>query len=189
VLVLAAEIAKDMNMPLDALTVLERAVQVDPGRSEAYAEQLSVISDLWTAVLGLLNDAIDDSFTRRLDTTLETAFDRLPESMRGDHAHAMADHLIRRGRVGQANEFAYRWLYEGGTLKWWRFDLMLAYAMSFLLLDRVDQAERLVDVIKKGLAQVRANRSMDPPLVHEYGLRLARFEVRVRNARRAEGGA
>jgi hypothetical protein len=184
VLVLAANIAyKDAGAPLEALTLLDRAVQVDPDRVEAYEEQISVIGDLWTSVLALLTDAIDDSFTRRLDTTIQTAFRRLPQSLRGNHAPAMVGHLIRQGKLREANAFAHQWLYDGDRLMWWKFDLMLAYATTFLLLDRLDDAEQVAGEIKRGLRLVQANKSMDASVVHENGLLLAQFEVALRHAR------
>ena len=51
VLVLAANIAyRDLFAPLEALSMLDRAVQIDSGRAEAYAEQIAVIGGFWTAV-------------------------------------------------------------------------------------------------------------------------------------------
>ncbi|MFE0099025.1 hypothetical protein [Streptomyces sp. NPDC059009] len=188
VLMLAANIAhKDLLNPLEALSLLDRAVQIDSARAEAYAEQISVIGDFWTAVLGLLTDAIDGSFTRRLDTTVRTAFHRLPPSRRRDHAHAMAGHLIRQGRIEEANAFAHQWLHDGSTLMWWQFDLMLDYALTFLLLGRIKQAEIVAAETKKGLRHVRENRSMDPAKVHEAGLGLAQLEIQL-HALRREGG-
>jgi hypothetical protein len=185
VLVLAANIAyRDLFAPLEALSMLDRAVQIDSGRPEAYAEQISVIGGFWTAVVGLLTDAIDGSFTRRLETTIRTAFHRLPPSQRRSHAHTMAGHLIQRNRLQEANTFAHQWLYEGGTLMWWQFDLMLDYGETFLRLGHIEQAEQVAAQVKKGLARVRENRSMDPAEIHEPGLRLARFEVQLHEVRR-----
>lgn len=182
VLVLAATIAyKDAGLPLEALTLLDRAVRIDPERVEAYAEQMSVIGDLWTTVLALLADAIDDSFTRRLDTTIQTAFGHLTEAMRREHAPAMASHLIRQGKLREANVFAYRWLHGDNGLMWWRFDLILAYATTFLLLNRRDEARQIAGVIRQGLRRVRDNRSMDASVIDFYRLLLAQLEEELRD--------
>lgn len=78
-LILAAKIARrDLKEPLEALSLLERAVQADPGRSEAYAAQLSIIGGLWSVVQGGLAQATDGSFAQRLNDTARTAFKRLP---------------------------------------------------------------------------------------------------------------
>ena len=52
-LLLAAQIARqDLREPFEALSLLERAVDIDPGRTEAYVEQLSIISGLWSGASG-----------------------------------------------------------------------------------------------------------------------------------------
>ncbi|RSD10336.1 hypothetical protein [Amycolatopsis eburnea] len=185
VLVLAATIAyQDNAAPLEALTLLDRAVEADPERVEAYAEQMSVIAfgELWTMVLSLLSDAIDDSFTRRLDTTVQTAFHRLPHALRSKHSPAMASHLIRQGKVREANAFVHKWLHDGGTLTWWRFDLMLAYASTFWLLDRRREAIEVGEVLRQGLKRVRDNGSVETAAIDLYELLLMQLEEEMRQA-------
>ncbi|MFI9169945.1 hypothetical protein [Streptomyces lincolnensis] len=192
---LAAEIARaDLREPLEALSLLERAVQADPGRPEAYAQQLSSIAGLWSAVLGRLADATHGSFTERLHTTAHTAFDRLPPGTRGDKAHEMARCLIALGRFEEANRFVHHWLNEllpDGTkrLMWWRFDLMLDYADTFLLLDRDDSAAQVAEEVRKGLRRVRENGQMGPREIHEHGMRLADFDRTLLAKRNRETGA
>jgi tetratricopeptide (TPR) repeat protein len=185
VLVLAATIAyQDMSAPLEALTLLDRAVETDPERVEAYSEQMSVIAigELWTMVLSLLSDAIDDSFTRRLDATVETAFHRLPESLQRTHAPAMTSHLIRKGRYREANAFAHKWLHDGTTLMWWRFDLMMAYSTTFWELGDRAKATQVGDVMRQGLKRVRTNRTMDTAVIDLYELLLTQLEDEMRCA-------
>lgn len=179
VLVLAATIAyQDTAAPLEALTLLDRAVEADPERVEAYAEQMSVVAigEVWAMVQTLLSDAIDDSFTRRLDTTVQTAFRRLPHALRREHAPAMASHLIRQGRVREANAFAHTWLHDGTTLMWWRFDLMITYATTFWLLGRHAEAVQVGGVIRQGLRRVRENGSVETAAIDLYELLLGQLE-------------
>jgi tetratricopeptide (TPR) repeat protein len=183
VLVLAATIAyQDTAAPLEALTLLDRAVEADPERVDAYAEQMSVIAigDLWKMVLSLLSDAIDDSFTRRLDTIVQTAFHRLPHALRGKHAPAMASHLILQGRAREANTFVHKWLYDGKTLTWWRFDLVLAYATTFWMLGRRTEAVQVGEVMRQGLKRVRENGSMETAMIDLYELLLMQLEDEMR---------
>jgi hypothetical protein len=183
VLVLAATIAyQDTAAPLEALTLLDRAVEADPERVEAYAEQMSVIAigELGTMVLSLLSDAIDDSFTRRLDTTVQTAFHRLPHALRRKHAPAMASHLIRKGRYREANAFVHKWLYDGKTLTWWRFDLVLAYSTTFWMLGRRAEATQVGEVMRQGLKRVRENGSMETATIDLYELLLMQLEEEMR---------
>jgi tetratricopeptide (TPR) repeat protein len=179
VLVLAATIAyQDMSAPLEALTLLDRAVETDPERVEAYEEQMSVVAigEVWAVVQTLLSEAIDDSFARRLDDTVQAAFHRLPHALRGKHAPAMASHLIRQGRVREANAFAHKWLHDGKTLMWWRFDLMIAYATTFWLLGRHAEAVQVGGVIRQGFRRVRENGSMELAAIELYELLLGQLE-------------
>ncbi|MEV1115517.1 hypothetical protein AB0I91_10650 [Actinosynnema sp. NPDC049800] len=179
VLVLAATIAyQDAAAPLEALTLLDRAVEVDPERVEAYGEQMSVVAvgEAWAMVQALLSDAIDDSFTRRLDATVRNAFHRLPHALRARHAPAMTSHLVRQGRVREANAFAHKWLHDGKTLRWWRFDLMIAYAGTFWLLGRRAEASQVAGVIRQGLRRVRENGSVEVAAIDLYELLLWQLE-------------
>ncbi|MET7688623.1 hypothetical protein ABZT06_11685 [Streptomyces sp. NPDC005483] len=184
-LLLAAEIAReDLREPLEALSLLERAVQADAGRPEAYAAQLSIIGRLWPVLEGSLARAADDSFTQRLNDTARTAFQRLPKEQRREYAHEMAQCLIGQGAFAEANVHTHTWLHDDGTLMWWRFDLMLDYAETFLLLGRRDAAAQVAEQVRAGLRRVRENRGMAPGEIHEHGMRLAAFDRRL-----LEGGA
>jgi hypothetical protein len=179
VLVQAAKIAGPrLGDPLEALSLLERAVEIDPDRAEAYMEQISAIADDRGVLLG----GLADSFTQRLDETVRTAFDRLPLEAKREQAHKLAGYLIRQGALTEANEFVHRWLHDGGTLMWWRLDLMLDYAETFLELGHVTAAEQIVATVKQGLGRLRANRQISQHDSHEHGMRLARLEVRIREA-------
>ncbi|MFF7765990.1 hypothetical protein ACFZC7_05690 [Streptomyces massasporeus] len=183
-LILAAEIAhQDLRDPLEALSLLERAVQSDPERSEAYTAQLSIIGGLWAVVQGRLAGATDGSFAHRLLTTARTAFDRLPPDRRREHAHEMAVCLIGRGELAEANAFAHRWLHDGPTLMWWRLDLMLDYADTFLLLDRLDEAEQVAEQVGAGLRRLRENGQMAQRDIHEHGMRYAELVRKLHDRR------
>ncbi|MFF4500748.1 hypothetical protein [Streptomyces sp. NPDC001401] len=189
-IVLAAEIAhEDLGDPLEALSLLERAVQADPERAEAYPVQLSIIGGLWSVVLGRLAGAADGSFADRLLTTARAAFDRLPPAVRRDHAHELAVCLIGRGELVEANAFVHQWLHDGDTLMWWRFDLMLDYAQTFLLLDRLDAAKQVADEVRDGLGRVREHGSMARRDIHEHGMRYADLVRRLHERRGGESGA
>ncbi|MCX4820098.1 tetratricopeptide repeat-containing serine/threonine-protein kinase [Streptomyces sp. NBC_01142] len=185
-LLLAAEIAhQDLGEPLEALSLLERAVQADPERSQAYAAQLSIIGGLWSVVQGRLAGATNGSFAHRLHATARAAFDRLPPESRREHAHEMARCLIGQGELVEASAFVHHWLHDGDTLMWWRFDLMLDYAETFLRLGRLEAAAQIADQVKAGLRRIRESGRMDRRDIHEHGMRYADF---VRDLHEARGG-
>jgi hypothetical protein len=179
-LILAARIAgHDLRAPLEALSLLERAVEADPDRAEAYLEQISIIADGRVGLLG----GLADSFTQRVDGTIRTAFDKLPPQTRREQAHEMAGYLIGRDAVAEANTLVHQWLHdEAGTLMWWRLDLMLDYAETFLLLGHLGSARDLATAVKQALGRLRDNRQLPQLEIHENGMRLARLEVRIREA-------
>ncbi|MFD7339123.1 hypothetical protein ACFV98_24370 [Streptomyces violascens] len=182
-LLLAAEIAhQDLGEPLEALSLLERAVQADPERTEAYAAQLSIIGG-WSAVQVRLAGATDDSYAQRLRATARAAFGRLPHELRREHAHEMASCLLGQGELAEANAFVHQWLHDGDTLMWWRFDLMLDYGETFLGLGRLDAAAQISEQVRAGLRRVRENGQMDRGAIHEHGMRLADFDLRLHGAR------
>ncbi|MDX2543292.1 hypothetical protein ACOT81_43625 [Streptomyces sp. WI04-05B] len=180
-LILAARIARqDLKEPLEALSLLERAVQADPGRSEAYAAQLSIIGGLWPVVQGGLAQATDGSFAQRLNDTARAAFQRLPAEQQRDHAHEMAGCLIGQGAYAEANVHVHTWLHDSAnTLMWWRLDLMLDYAETFLRLGRRADARQVLDQVKAGLRRLRENGQMNASEIHEHGMRLAELERRL----------
>ncbi|MEV0372675.1 hypothetical protein AB0I10_23065 [Streptomyces sp. NPDC050636] len=189
-LILAAEIAhQDLRDPLEALSLLERAVHADPERGDAYTAQLSIIGGLWTVVQGRLAGATDGSFAHRLLTTARAAFDRLPPDLRRDHAHELAVCLIGQGELVEANTFVHKWLHDGDTLMWWRFDLMLDYAETFLLLGRLDAAEQVAEQVRAGLRRVRESGQRTRHDIHEHGMRYADLVRDLHLKRGGETGA
>ncbi|MFJ5047191.1 hypothetical protein [Streptomyces sp. NPDC088719] len=189
-LILAAEIAhQDLRDPLEALSLLERAVRTDPARTEAYAAQLSIIGGLWEIVHGRLAGTTNGSFAHRLLTTAREAFGRLPPDQRREHAHEMAVCLIGQGELVEANGFAHQWLHDGTTLMWWRFDLMLDYAETFLLLGRYDAAEQVLEEIQAGFRRARENNHMTQRHIHDNGLRYAELVRALHSRRGGEPGA
>ncbi|MEY9912356.1 tetratricopeptide (TPR) repeat protein [Catenulispora sp. MAP12-49] len=201
-LLLAAKIARrDLREPFAALSLLERAVQAAPSRSEAAGEQLSIISELFPEGMDLLVALFKPAFAARLDTTARAAFDSLSHEQQRDRSHEMARCLIGQGHLEEANDFVHRWLHEADRLMWWQFDLMLDYVETFLLLARrkrrdspeadtlLHSAEQIRDQTRTGLRWVRQNQSMPPERIHQYGMRLAELDRRLLAARNRRDGS
>ncbi|WUH98418.1 hypothetical protein OHR68_33710 [Spirillospora sp. NBC_00431] len=191
-LVQAAELSyRDLHspQPVEAWDLLERAVRLEQGRREAYMTQFALVSRFRRDLAGRLSDAVDPSFAERMDATVRTAFDHLPPDGadgKSAKAHDLAVYLLERGKATDANQAAYEWLTEKGRLAWWRFDLMIDYARSFMLLDRLDEAEAVAEKVRDGLRRVRANQSMGDAEIGAYGHRLNNLRHELRK-RREEG--
>ena len=192
-LVLAAELSyRDLHapQPLEAWDLLERAVRTQQGRREAYMTQFALVSRFRHDLAKRLSDAVDPSFAERMDATVRTAFDHLPPDGaegKGAKAHDLTVYLLERDKAMDANQTAYAWLTKGGRLEWWRFDLMIDYARSFMLLDDLDKADAVAEQVRKGLQQVRANQSMSQADISVHGHRLINLQrdlQRLREERR-----
>ncbi|MEU9117536.1 hypothetical protein AB0D04_38845, partial [Streptomyces sp. NPDC048483] len=149
---------------------------------------LSIIGDLCSAAQVRLSGTTDDSFARRLQATARAAFDRLSPDLRREHAHEMACCLIGQGELAEANAFVHQWLHDGDTLMWWRFDLMLDYGETFLGLGHLDAAAQISDQVRAGLRRVRESGQMAGAEIHEHGMRLADFDLKLLGARGGETG-
>jgi hypothetical protein len=187
-LLLSARIAwQDLGNALEGLSLLDRAAATMPDRVEAYAEQLELISSLRSDIVARIELATDASFAARLDAVMDAAFTHLTAQEQGARADTMAWYLIERGQLERANRFIYGKLHDGQTLMWWRFDLMLAYAETFLRLGRLDEARRQAGAIKQGLARVRQQGSVPEEEVRRHGADLAKLELRLSSLPRSGG--
>jgi len=192
-LVLAAELSyKDLHapQPLEAWDLLERAVRMQQGRREAYMTQFALVGRFRHDLAGRLSDAVDPSFAERMDATVRTAFDHLPPDGadgKGAKAHDLATYLLERGKAEDANQAAYDWLTKKGRLEWWRFDLMIDYARSFMVLGRLDDADAVAKEVQVGLQRVRANQSMNDAEIGVHGRRLNNLRHDLRRRREELG--
>jgi hypothetical protein len=188
-LVRAAELSyKDLHspQPVEAWDLLERAVRMQPGRREAYMTQFALIGRFRRDLAGRLPDAVDPSFADRMDATVRKAFDHLPPDGaegKGVKAHDLIVYLLERGKAEDANQTAHAWLTRNGRVEWWRFDLMIDYARSFMLLGRLDDADAIADKVRLGLQRVRANQSMNDAEIGVYGHRLNSLRHDLRKLR------
>jgi hypothetical protein len=188
-LVLAAELSyKDLHspQPLEAWDLLERAVRMQQARREAYMTQFALVGKFRHDLARRLSGAVDPSFAERMDATVWTAFDHLPpDGAEGkvSKAHDLTVYLLERGKAEDANRAAHEWLTRTGRLEWWRFDLMLDYARSFMLLDRLDEADAVAETVRRGLQRVRSNQSMNDAEIGIYGNRLNSLRNDLRRLR------
>jgi hypothetical protein len=165
-------------------------VRMQQGRREAYMTQFALVGRFRHDLAGRLSDAVDPSFAERMDATVRTAFDHLPPDGadgKGAKAHDLATYLLERGKAEDANQAAYDWLTKKGRLEWWRFDLMIDYARSFMVLGRLDDADAVAKEVQVGLQRVRANQSMNDAEIGVHGRRLNNLRHDLRRRREELG--
>lgn len=177
--VLAARISwHGLGRSLDALSLLDKAVELEPERQEAYVEQVDLICASRRDIVTQLEAAINSSFADRLDETMLNAFGRLPPDRQARSEADVAEYLIHRERHAEATQFIHRRLHDDdGTLQWWKFELMLAYAQAFLELGRLDDYAQIVNAAKHGLVHVRASAAVSEERIQACGARLTRLEL------------
>jgi hypothetical protein len=151
--------------------------------------QFDLITGFRAEVLARLTGLPDSAdLTRRLDSTVRTAFDQLPPTQQREHAHRLAGYLMARGAPDAAARLARTWMHANGQRLWWMFPLTLDFAESSLLMGKLDRAEMALVHIKRDLRRARERPELSPRQLHEHGLRLARLEMWLRELRlRREG--
>jgi tetratricopeptide (TPR) repeat protein len=189
-LILAADIAdRDLDEPLEALSLLDRAAQLEPRRDAAHITRLRILASLWPADRHRRVASADASFTERLSRAAYDAFDHLSRESRDKHAHEMAHCLIELGDLREASKFVHRWLHDGDTLVWWHFDLMLDYGEIFLRLGDLDAAAQVLDAVRTGLRHSLEIGQITRRKAHQHGLRLAELDRRLLEARNGDDTA
>ncbi|MEV0588015.1 hypothetical protein [Nonomuraea sp. NPDC050310] len=187
-LVLAGELAYrhlHTPQPMEAWDLLEQAVQLEPGRREAYLAQFDLVNRFARRLAKQLSEAIDPSFAERMDATILRAFEHLPPEGKDERTHELVVYLLSRGRANLANEVIYGRLMRDDRLHWWLFDLMVDYARSFMALGRHRDAAQIAETARLGLIKVRENRSMSDEKIHGYGRKLSELQRDLHDHRQA----
>lgn len=178
----------DLRQPLTALSLLDEAVRLAPARPEAYAAQFTLVGLLRGSIIGALSAAIDDSFSRRLDAIMSTAFDRFDDAERDRRTPDMARFLIARNRPAAATRLLHAALHPDGVEHWWKFDHLVVYGQAFLAAGRVPAARQIADSIDAGLLRVAANDSVSAAEIHRHRLALHRLRQALDAADQQSGG-
>ncbi len=175
-LLLAAKVATDeLHDPHEALSLLDRAIRFAPDGPSAYEMQILLISEL-------MQQGIDD----HSDDAIRRAFAHLPEGTRRSTAHPVTVYLIERAKrlitqgdnelartiLIEANNLAYIWLYDRGSLQWSNIELLLDYGETFQLLGRAAEAKQVLLGVEPSLQRLDVSRQMSSSQLQKYARRL-----------------
>jgi tetratricopeptide (TPR) repeat protein len=181
-LLLVGEIAaQDLQRPLEAIDLFERAIAQDPQRSEAYAAQFTIA--VKSMDLGALRNIIktDAAAAHRIDARVRRDFQQLPTAQQHDAEveAAYAQYLLWRVQIDEAVNFIYPRLFDGQKYMWWKFGLNLSYAAALLAQKQLPEARQQLDIIKGGLFKARQNQTVSASELQLHGETLAELEVHL----------
>jgi len=155
------ELAAECKLLLEAIDFYERAMKIDPARPEAYEMQLRLITSARSP-----EEPLHDYYRQyinigtRLDQRLHWNFNYLAgisPTFGRDYELTIAKHYLWRGEqfpvfYNHAADFIYPRLFDGNRkFLPWKFELNLAYCEALLGQDRVKEARRNLDVVRKAL--------------------------------------
>ncbi len=184
-LLLGGSLSAQLGRPLQAVDLLERAVAGEPGRAEAYEEQLRILlGEGRSAARGWGARAPDRG--DRLVHMVERDFERLPAEAQAAVEQQVADYLLSWGRCRQACAFIHPRLFAQGKYLWWKFAMNIPYAEALAGDEREEEAKELIGEIESGFERVLRSGAMTKLQVRPYQRRLAALKAALLDA---EGGA
>ena len=158
---LAGEIAlHDLNDPLEAIDILEKAIERDHHRVAAYVHQFEAISKL-TRLLNefrLLEQA--PSARERMDDLIWRDFNRMDADQQRDNEVAMSRYFLFRRQYEAAAHFIFPRLRMGATHMWWKFDLNLNYVRALAGQQRIAEASALLRYVAGKLDFARQGKTL-----------------------------
>jgi tetratricopeptide (TPR) repeat protein len=162
-------VGSDLQRPLAALNLLEKAIKLDPSRPEAYRAHLEFLigAPLNQQMVDLFrgNSSLADEFDASVDRDVLT----LGGTIKGALEENLAVYLVWRGQSMRALNFIYPRLFEKGNFAFWKFHLNLLYAEALMGGGRLDEAEKQLESIRQGLVLVTQNKTFKTAEIHKWG--------------------
>lgn len=187
---LAAKTARAVERPLEALDLLERAINRNSTRPDARLERIMLLRKApdWAALIQLY-----ETDAPRFDGIIWNDFNALDGQFQEDARPAMADYLVWRGQYQLAAQRIYDWLFDkDGQYRWYDMDLNRAFARASLGLVREaicanapDDMERLSNLKahlnnwREWMKTLRIKSGMDFGELYEYGESLEAISIEV----------
>jgi hypothetical protein len=169
-LVLAGLIAgQDLDRTIEALDLLERAIEMDNSRVDAYAVQFDlIVGCAQSSALALLIER-DAMAGFQIDANVYRDFQHLSSEKQYANTLALAMYIRWRERFDYLIDFVYPRLFgENRAFKWWEFDLLLLYAQALWKLKRVSDATATLGGIKQGLAEAWRRKTFSEIELHHW---------------------
>jgi len=170
--------ADDLARPLEAISLLERAVELEP-TDRVFDKQLRTVLALalggqaeWQQVVGTSG--------AQFDTMVHRDFHSLTVERQDDLEAEVAQYLLARGLFREATQFVHPRIVEGGKLLWWKFDLIIAYVSAFLALNRRQDALAVLEEGARHLPRAAAHPMLSPAAIEEYEQRLQQLAAEAR---------
>jgi tetratricopeptide (TPR) repeat protein len=173
-LLLAGSIAKEnLKKTLEGIDYFERAISRDPEKINAYEMQLLTI-------LETIHEIGEKSVQELIKYKLRD-FDKLPPEKQKTYEVKTARWLITQKAYKEALKFIYPRLFEGDKFLWWNFDMNIAYTEILIKLNKLNDAQKNLNEIKKCLQKVKSNKSIEPEEIKKAETQIKLFEKYISN--------
>lgn len=181
-LLLAAEIARELNLILESIEYLEEAIGKFPAAVEksAYIKQLELL-------MRQTPEFILESFNKKkiqLLEKIEGMIERNYKMLSFDAQEEFVDEAVKfflmMGSYDKAALFLYPHLYDTEKkFLWWKFDRTIAYGSCLAGQNRVQEARTLIAAIKDKLRKVEAEGRLHPEIIKIHRKSLLEIEKRI----------
>ena len=184
-LILAAEIAAQLlARPLEAVDLLERAINNNPQCTEAYSTQFKILSAADHLIP--LSDLIkkQSNTGAQIDEKIYRDFQHMPVEEQQALETIMADYLLWRQKWDAAAKFIYPRLFDEGKPLWHKYELNLSYACALLGLKALNNAHSQLSNIRLKLEEALNRKSITGDEAQFYGYQLQSLEIRLMELKR-----
>ncbi len=160
---------EDLQRPLEAIDLLENAINEQRGIPDAYDAQFDVIA----SSVGLHKEQL----LGQLDNRIQRDFLALTVNRQLELERDLARYYMARGKNLDAAHFIYPRIMQGDKFIWWKFPLVLDYIEALICLKERENAAQMIALMKEKLRLVRENQSVPIDEIHAHGSRLSDLET------------
>ena len=181
-LIMASEIARDLNLVFEAIEHLEEAINKFPGAIDksAYIKQLELL--IRQTPEFILESVIKKK--TQLFEKIEGMIDRDYEILSFDTQEEFVEEVIKfflmMGKYNRAALLLYPHLYDASkTFLWWKFERTIAYSGCLVGQERIEDAKKLISGIKEKLKKVESEDRLHPELIKNHRKSLLEIEKKI----------
>ncbi len=181
-LIMASEIARDLNLIFEAIEHLEEAINKFPGANDksAYIKQLEL---LIRRTPELILESVIKKKTQlfeKIEGMIERDYEILSFDIQEEFVEEVITFFLMRGKYDKAALFLYPHLYDAGkTFLWWKFERTIAYSSCLVGQKRIEDARKLISGIKEKLKKVESEGRLHPELIKNHRKSLLEIEKKI----------
>jgi len=183
-LLLAEEIARELNLIFEAIEHLEDAINKFPTAEDklAYLKQLELLIKqtpefILESVVRKKTELFD-----KIEGMIERDYKILPFDTQEEFVDEVIKFFLMREKYDKAALILYPHLYDDQkTFLWWKFERTIAYSCCLVGQKRMDEARTCIAGIKEKLRKVESEDRLPPEIIKNYRKSLLEIEKEIFN--------